>query len=289
MGVVLISFGLDMSGYSSGRTTLARLVTHPDGAADAVIFKVAHLGQKFRGDDRVDALVEQERELIAACLGLGPLAVDIPIDLQGLPEPSDTQWVWQLTLRPIDYAFGALPPLADRIGAPVARFRNVMRGLEAAGSTLGTGLYETYPAACLANISFPYRGYKGCSASRDNGTWVGSVIGDASSTKITSIQDIATQLGLSGDPSLTLNDDDLDSVICALACIDVEKHSLSGLRLADLIDGKLRGKLGRHSHDIPIEPPRGYVLLANLPTQRIRVQRQVLSSMDGLRAAVEQV
>jgi hypothetical protein len=109
------------------------------------------------------------------------------------------------------------------------------------------------------------------------------------------IGDIATKLGLFRDPNLCdpkrkLTDDDLDSIICALACIDIEKHSLTGARLAHVIEGKLREQLGCHSIDLPSsEPPRGYVLLGSLPTQRIRIRWQDISSMEGLRAAMEQI
>lgn len=45
-------------------------------------------------------------------------------------------------------AYDGLRPLADRLGAPVARFRNLVAGLEA-GEDLRDRLRETYPAGSL--------------------------------------------------------------------------------------------------------------------------------------------
>jgi hypothetical protein len=48
----------------------------------------------------------QEASVMRRCLAVGPVAVDIPIDLKGLPNVDRAEFVWQLTRRPIDRASG---------------------------------------------------------------------------------------------------------------------------------------------------------------------------------------
>jgi hypothetical protein len=143
----MVGFGLDLAGYTTGKTSLA-VVEIEDRQAKATLLRGSALTLKRGSDDRLKEVLRDEAAALRRCFNVGPLAVDIPIDLQDLQNPDQAEYIWQLTRRPIDRAIGAMPPLADRIGAPVARFAAIMREGDFA-SLLGTKLFEAYPAGTL--------------------------------------------------------------------------------------------------------------------------------------------
>src|ERR1700737_3147090 len=110
---MMLGFGLDLAGYTTGRTAFAA-AEHHDGDAEVVIFKDSVFSQnrKWKSGDRLSAILAVEVETMARCLRLGPVAVDVPIDLQNLLKPQTATHIWELTNRPIDKALRALPPLA---------------------------------------------------------------------------------------------------------------------------------------------------------------------------------
>lgn len=73
--------------------------------------------------------------------GQAQVAVDVPLDLQKLPYREVPTYNWELTLRPVDRAFQAMPPLASFLGHCVARFHCHFAELP------NDVLLETYPAA----------------------------------------------------------------------------------------------------------------------------------------------
>ncbi len=136
-------FGLDLSGYGrAGGTVLAKAAAQRDRlCVDLLCCDL--LRHRRDGDAPFGPWFEEQRCLLRRCLETGPLAVDIPIDLQGLPTPATPAFVWSLRLRPVDRALRAIAPLADRLGSPVARFLHLAAPFL---EQLGAGLMETYPA-----------------------------------------------------------------------------------------------------------------------------------------------
>src|SRR5579871_1354207 len=121
----MIGFGLDLAGYTTGKTALA-VIEIEGRRARATLLRGSPLSAKRASDDDLKQILKAEVAALNRCLKIGPLAVDIPIDLQHLGNPDRAEYIWQLTRRPIDRAVGAMPALADRIGAPVARFAAIM-------------------------------------------------------------------------------------------------------------------------------------------------------------------
>lgn len=155
----MIGFGLDLAGYTTGKTTLA--VVEIEGQnVKATMLRESALSVKRNGGDALKEVLRKEAAVLRRCLNIGPLAVDIPIDLQDLRTPIDAEYIWQLTRRPVDRAIGAMPPLADRIGAPVARFAAIMREGDFDG-LLGEKLFEAYPAGTLKMLKIEAGHYKG--------------------------------------------------------------------------------------------------------------------------------
>ena len=80
------AFGLDLSGFSTGGSAMARA----DRTEERIVVTVytGHcFSQKVEGCDSLPAILARERNIVLACLARGPLVVDIPIDLQKLPQP----------------------------------------------------------------------------------------------------------------------------------------------------------------------------------------------------------
>jgi hypothetical protein len=157
----MVGIGIDLAGYMTGKTALA-FVKIENQSVKAMLLRGSALSKRRKSNDPLDEIVAEEVKVIERCLAIGPVAVDVPIDLQGLPNPPDPKTIWALTRRPIDYAINAMPPLADRIGAPVARFAAIMRkgNFE---DRLGVDLFEAYPAITLKLLKIPaaYKGKKG--------------------------------------------------------------------------------------------------------------------------------
>ena len=268
------AFGLDPSGYSGGRSVLARLDVVGD-TINATIFEIDVLKAKIKGDALIDDIAEAEAQLLHECLCIGPLAIDIPIDLQGLPNVTNPKYVWQLTMRPVDYALGAMPPLADRIGAPVARMQNVLRRLKCLPPTPYGPPIETYPAASLKLMGLPSTGYKNSEAARRDGCWADQEQGEA---KRSTLPLILTKLSVEAvDP---IRDDDLDAILCGLSMIG-SVGRMAGKELEAMISDQLRKK-GVRALPTGQVVPTGFALVTKREFSRIVVRRRHLSSPKGL-------
>ncbi len=258
------SFGLDLSGYSSRGSALARATRCDDGAITVTICRDCCFAAKTKGHYRLATVNEAELEFIRARTADDPLIVDVPIDLQGLPSPATSTFVWELIRRPVDRAFGALPPLADQIGAYVARMQRLWSILHRDGNDpLDTSLFETYPAACLELMGLERKGYKG-RAMFDGTQWLGCSAEDKQEQKkCDKLAHILTSLGWVASSRTVLSHDEFDAAICALVGIATETELLSEKKLQDSINERLRTKNAVPKKWNPLfSPPRGYRLLA---------------------------
>ncbi len=273
-----IAFGLDLGGYSTGGSALARASRGPS-EVEITVYRSHAFTKKPRKGVPFLNVVAEETELLAACLQRASLYVDVPIDLQGLPCPGGEVFAWQLVKRPVDQAFGALPPLADRIGSVVARFSNLLRVVRVNHSEqLGHRLYETYPAGSLRLLGLPYEGYKEKNnrITFDRRGWVGY------GPKSERLVEIAEGLGLVARPGERLNHDELDAVICALTGIAEEMHLLRGDDLKHVVFKKLLNQ------QVDPTPPKGYALLRSWPegletrleTTTIHTRSDMLDEVD---------
>ena len=255
------SFGLDLAGYSGGRSRLCVAEALPNATVKATILTGHAFEQTAGGADRIGALTEAERAVLARCIAIGPFNVDIPIDLQALNAGRAT-WVWELTRRPVDYALRALPPLADKIGAPLARFRHVCQPFL---RHLGTRLFETYPAASLQLLGIPSSGYKGKRIQRADGVWQGNE----------ALAKIATEMRLVAENGHELDDDDVDAIVCALTGLVAPPQRLEREALDEEIAGRLCRRLAiSRDQLLPRIAPIGYALIKELPFMEISCGRR---------------
>jgi hypothetical protein len=225
-----VHYGIDLSGYSSGKTVVAELTRGGDGGI-GVRLDYWSLSRKFRGKDRLQEALAKDVEGIRTLLEnpLSRIGVDIPLDLQGLDTFSPGgQFVWALTRRPIDHALGAMPPLADRIGAPVARFQALLKAAGLEGE-VGRRIYETYPSGSLKLMGLEHRGYKGQRVLWEGSGWRPATRG---SERLCAL---ATEINLTSDEEgRVLTDDGLDAILSGLACFD--DFALEGKELIQAVE-----------------------------------------------------
>jgi hypothetical protein len=240
----MVGFGLDLSGYSGGKTSLAFVEIAGD-VARAVILRGSAFSKPRHGVDDAPATIAAERKALAQCMEIASVAVDVPIDLQGLLTPREVAFIWELTKRPVDYAFGALAPLADRLGSCVARFRAII-STEQFRAEVGRRIFETYPAASLGQLALTGKGYKGD---------VGSAFR-------------ALLCRTLGCDRHDLSDHDLDAIICGMTVAAPAKCRLEGSRLVQAMHlaDSFTGMTPSGG-----EPPIGYVILERWPTRRLNV------------------
>lgn len=246
------SFGLDLAGYSSGRSGLAE-VSCTDGRDEyqAHVYRNHPFARCAEGRDLLADTAPQESDALTRLLRLGSLLlVDIPVDLQGLPSPPNPVFVWQLTARAVDFAYAGLRPLADRIGAPVARFRNLL-----AGNRIDSRrLRETYPAASFRCMNGSWK-YKNQTIEWDEGQWVGAELAE-----------VATWLGLVAPARIELTDHDVDALVCALTGAVAPNAVLQG----DELNADMRQRLARRIRRADVERVRDLFAPENYCLMRCR-------------------
>lgn len=257
------SYGLDLAGFRSGKSGLAKADWADDRTIDVVLYLDHPFSRKWSQCSSLSDMQESEAAVIHRCCGSGKLMVDVPIDLQELPKVADPCYIWQLTHRPVDQAFGGFPPLAESIGYCVARFANLLRYIHANTGTnpLGTTVFETYPAASLSllGITEPYK--QGRATYRD-GRWTAQRSTEKHVGKDCGLANLATRLRIQPSTAIFLDDDELDATICAVTGLLADQHLLQGDELGKMIGERLGAESSSH---VLVTAPVGYVLIRSLP------------------------
>jgi hypothetical protein len=255
-------YGLDLSGYSGGKTRLAVAQRTTSGRIDIELLRNSVFSKALGGEKPLRNQIEEEKKELTSMLKDGIVAVDIPVDLQGLKEFSTIyERVWELTKRPVDKALGGLPPLADKIGSPVARFQYLLRdtGIE---YCLGESLYETYPKATLDLRSLRPQSYKKSVSIWGNAGWC---VQNGNNKSVSATKRILESFGFtSATPYLQVDDNDIDASICALTALTKALKKDEYLLEGDSLDNIIRKNLNTNNpsqYTRIIQSPLGYVLL----------------------------
>jgi len=229
-----------------------------DGLVTVAILTGNVFQQEINGGNPLLGHANEEAEYLRGLIEEGPLYIDVPIDLQDLPIPERPQYVWQLTKRPVDQAFGGLPPLADRLGACVARMQNLWRLLQANGygDPLGHRIFETYPAGSLKCANETHEKYKGRAQCNEQDQWQA---GREGNDRDDTMAQLLNRLQWTGEADgFSLTHDEFDAALCALTGVC---ERLEGPALTQMINERL-------GNDYPV--PAGYVLLKGI-SQNVRV------------------
>jgi hypothetical protein len=251
-----LAYGLDLAG-KCGATFAKRI--HSD-LVEVTVIRNHVFSETRKSDAPLADITRQQATLLRAWAAGGTILVDIPIDLQGLPSPTNPQFIWELTRRPVDFAFNAMPPLADRIGAPVARFQHLLATLP--DDWVGTRIFETYPAESLRLMGLHDMGYKGQSAQFTDGQWRG-----------VSLAEILNRMSVLATEGMQINDDEFDAMICALAGVASDAERLAGDAMHYAVDTRIRQRI-TDAPETPYTAPPSFVLLRTLPQARITLSAQ---------------
>ncbi len=264
------SYGLNLAGYSTKGSALA-VAEKSDDTVNVTILDGHCFGESAAGTACLTEKTTAEIKCLQQLLDAGSLYVDVPIDLQGLPCPNAAEYVWQLTKRPVDQAFGALRPLADRIGSHVARMHNLWRLLKSAGNDpLGTTLFETYPAASLSLSKHDPKGYKGHAVWNAH-DWAGvGTKKEADQEKNDKLASLLNCLKWQAQPGFLISNDEFDAALCALCGFG---ETLSGDELDRKINKNITATL---SHNQTYCAPTSYVLLSSVPSA-VSIDRRSLA------------
>ena len=211
---MMIGFGIDLAGFSKHRSTVLAIIQAEECQAEVVLLEGSPFGRRLSDTEFVDRL-KSETAALQKLLKIGPVAIDVPIDLQGLPLRRVTE-AWQLTKRPVDEEFDALPPLASWLGACVARFAAILPD-ELREKDLGVRMFETYPAASLQRRF-----------GKDDPDVKQYKLADKNKKQIAidARQGLSRRLGITCEGQ-ALTHDELDAVICALAAIATPQYLLT--------------------------------------------------------------
>jgi hypothetical protein len=241
------------------------------------VFRNHCFARKVKGHQLLKCVTEAEVRLLVKCLSYSKVVVDVAIDLQGLPRPDHPKYVWELTKRPVDYAFKALSPLAERIGSYISRFLYLYESLP--DNPLGKTLFETYPAASLLLMSLPTTKYKGRAIFQEHGEWHGCQDDDERQIATNNrLAKLLNKLGWTAQPTEIISHDEFDAGICAVTGVVNTPDLLAEQMLRDEISSRIADKQSRKKRsqtksnlfDGHIDPPRGYVLLRKCP-QSVRI------------------
>jgi hypothetical protein len=204
-----------------------------------------------------------------------PIAVDVAIDIDvlgmgGTRRAPAQRMLWELTHRPIDFAFYGDAPLTDRIGEFGVRFRAL---LAASSFMLGDDLFECYPRASVELMNFKGQ-YVGGSAHHGGEGWKA----DDRSKRADKLQaKLLTELGANpGQGAEKLNSDDLDAMLCALTALGGATGQ--GLLGKEELDGEVSDRAARRANAEP-EPqhnaPGACAVLARPFWDSLSVTRRV--------------
>jgi hypothetical protein len=89
----VIGFGIDLAGYTTGKTSLA-VVEIRGKFATATLLRGSALSIKRDTSSPLKEILRQEVDVLRRCLTVGPVAIDIPIDLQDLTTTDRAEFVW---------------------------------------------------------------------------------------------------------------------------------------------------------------------------------------------------
>jgi hypothetical protein len=269
---VKTAFGLDIAGYAGGNSGFARADIGSDRVIRVTVYDGHVFGSRLKGADPLGTVAEAEQQVLRACCKIGDVLVDTPVDLQGLPCPVNPFFTWELVKRPVDYAFDALAPLANLIGAPVARFQNMLSALREEKSSEGFDrVYETYPAASLKLLGLWSSGYGSQSMRFAGGRWEGGPLGG-----------IANNLEMKGKEGDAFDGDDFDAALCAITGVVAEDAHLRGEGLSREVYRRIKARVApRHHAWISASVPKNYILMKTPPEKEIRVVKKQVSGPEG--------
>jgi hypothetical protein len=241
--------GINLSAFGLARRPIVAAAALGDKGDVRVSLTPATMFKgKYKLSDATEATFAEWR---AGLLELPrPIGVDVAIDIDALGAGGNRRapglrQLWELTHRPIDFAFYGDAPLADRVGEFGVRFRSL---LAASVFELGDDILEVYPRATVELLEF--RGqYAGGAAHHGGSGWKAD---DRSKRADKLMAKILAELGVNpGQGGENLNSDDLDAILCALTALGASLGQ--GVMSGDELNAEIAERVARRANSDPDE------------------------------------
>jgi len=207
--------GINLSAFGVAHRPVVA-VAHMERATEVhvTLYPESPFGGRTRLADPSDALFAQWR---TGMLDLPrPIAVDVALDVSALAADAPT-FLWQLTHRPLDFAFYGDAPLTDRVGEFGVRFRAM---LAQSAFELGADIIEAMPRATIELFDFKGQ-YQGGGAHHGPNGWKAdnrTKRGDKLLAKV--LEEIGANPHQGAE---NISSEDLDAILCALTALAVQR------------------------------------------------------------------
>lgn len=239
--------GINLSAFGLARRPSIATATLGDKGNLRVELRTAEM---FAGKHKLSDLTEATfADWRAGLLELPrPIGVDVALDIDALGVGGNrrapgVRQLWEMTHRPIDFAFYGDAPLTDRVGEFGVRFRAL---LAASVFELGDDIIEVYPRATVELLDF--RGqYQGGAAHHSTNGWKAddrNKRGDKLMAKI--LAELGVNPGQGGDK---LDSDDLDAVLCAVTALGAAVNE--GVLTGEELDREVSERVARRGNAEP--------------------------------------
>lgn len=239
--------GINLSAFGLARRPMVAVATLADKGGLRVELKPAAM---FSGKQKLsDGTEATFAEWRAGLLELPrPIGVDVALDIDVLSAGGNRRapalrQLWELTHRPIDFAFYGDAPLTDRVGEFGVRFRAL---LSASVFELGDDIIEVCPRATVELLEF--RGqYVGGAAHYSTNGWKAD---DRNKRGDKLMAKILAELGVNpGQGAEKLNSDDLDAVLCAVTALGAATGQ--GVFAGEELDRQVADRVARRGNTDP--------------------------------------
>lgn len=236
--------GLNLSAFGSARRPLVATANMGEKGDVRVELKPATaFGGKQKLSDSYNTLFGQWRAWLMELPR--PIGVDVAMDIDALGAGGSRRapalrQLWELTHRPIDFAFYGDAPLTDKVGEFGVRFRAM---LSVSVFELGNDILEVFPRATVEMLEFKGQ-YAGGAAHMAASGWKADdreKRGDKLMAKL--LEELGVNAGQGADK---FDSDDLDAMLCALTALGaaVGQGVLSGKDL----DGEIAERTARRGN-----------------------------------------
>jgi hypothetical protein len=236
--------GINLSAFGSTRRPLVAIAQYADGDVRVELRPAAMLSRNKLSDSAAETFATWRTGMLELPR---PIGVDVALDLgelrgssfenreKAVPEPRtsnlESRLFWELSYRPIDFAFYGDAPATDKIGEFGLRFRTMLAG---GGFELGSDLIEAFPRATVELLEFKGQ-YLGGSAHHGHNGWKAD---DKNQRADKLLAKLFQELGVNpGQGAEKLTSDDLDAILCALTALGAARSDglLSAAALVDEI------------------------------------------------------
>lgn len=253
--------GINLGAFNATRRPLVAVATTTEGGVHIELSPAPFAGVKLS-----DPLADTFAQWRAMLLELpAPIGVDVALDLAGMG--NNATLIWELTHRPIDFAFYADAPLTDRVGEFGTRFRAML-----AATDFADRLVEAMPRATIELLEFKGQ-YIGGSAHHGKSGWKAD---DKNQRNDKLMAKILSELGVNPLPGAEkFSSDELDAALCALTAL--ARAGGAGLLDARELDAEITQRCGRRAgapEDKRHKAPRNVAVLAQPYWATLNVSRR---------------